>query len=57
MHHIIFLHLMHCTMLRSAHLCSYTLGHVESEFEKPMVKAQVKVITNLALDQDKPRCI
>jgi hypothetical protein len=40
-----------------AHICSCTLGYVEAELEEPMEQAQVKAITNLALDQGKPRCI
>jgi hypothetical protein len=33
------------------------LGYVEAELEEPMEHAQVDAITNLALDQGKPKCI
>jgi hypothetical protein len=56
MHHIA-LHLMHSTMISSVHLCSYALDHVEPELEVQAGQAQVEAISNLALDQGKPRCI
>jgi hypothetical protein len=56
MYHIA-LHLMHCIILFLAHLCSYTLDHAELELEVQVEQAQAKGLTNLALDQGKPRCI
>jgi hypothetical protein len=41
-------------------LDSYIFVYVRScgaEFEEPMVQAKVEAITNLVLDQGKPRCI
>jgi hypothetical protein len=59
---LLFLHLlasvqlMHCTMLISSHLYSYTLDHVEPELEELTEQAPVEVI-NTELSQGKPRCI
>jgi hypothetical protein len=48
---------MHHIMLLLAHMCSYTLDHIEPKLEELTEQAQVEAITNLALDQGKPRCI
>jgi hypothetical protein len=48
---------MHCTILFSAHVCANTLDHVEPKVEEPTEQAQVEDLTNIALDQGKPRCI
>jgi hypothetical protein len=48
---------MHCTISISAHVYSYALDHAEPELEEPMQQAQAEDLTNLALDQGKPRCI
>jgi hypothetical protein len=51
---------MHYTIRLIAHIwLIYPLGPVytELELEVQVEQAQVKVITNLALDQGKPRCI
>jgi hypothetical protein len=45
-----------CTILLSAHVCSYTLDHVEPELEEPTEQAQAVDLTNLTLDQGKPQC-
>jgi hypothetical protein len=50
-------HLMHCTILPLAHICSFTLGHAELEFGGPTEQAQAENLANLALNQGKPRCI
>jgi hypothetical protein len=55
MHHFAFAYLMHCTIFVSAHACSYTLDHAELELEEPMEQALAEDLTNLALDQGKPR--
>jgi hypothetical protein len=57
LHHFALAYLIHCTMLLSAHVCSYTLDHAESKLEEPMEQAQGEDPANLALDQGKPRCI
>jgi hypothetical protein len=44
-------------MLLLAHICSYTLDHMEQKLEESTEETQVKAIINLALDQGKPRCI
>jgi hypothetical protein len=49
-----------CIILTLAHIQPfYELDqvHVEPEFEVPTEQAQGKAISNLALDQGKPRCI
>jgi hypothetical protein len=48
---------MHCIVLLSTHVYSYVLDHAEPELDEPMVQAQVKEFTNLALDQGKHQCI
>jgi hypothetical protein len=40
-----------------AHLCSYMLDHAEPKLKVQAEQAQAKDLTNLALDQDKLRCI
>jgi hypothetical protein len=57
LHHVALAHLLHCTVLLSAHVHSYTLGHVVPELEEPMEQAQAEDPANLALDQVKPWCI
>jgi hypothetical protein len=49
--------LMHCTIYLLAHMRSFTLDRVESEPGVQAEQAQVEAITNLDLDQGKPRCI
>jgi hypothetical protein len=49
--------LKHHIMLLWAHICSYTLDHMEQKLEESTEETQVKAIINLALDQGKPRCI
>jgi hypothetical protein len=51
------MHLMHCTMLISAHLYSYMLDHAEPKSEEPMEQAQVEDPANPELTQGKPQCI
>jgi hypothetical protein len=51
---------MHYTIRLTAQIwLNYLLGHVsmELELEVQAEQVQVKAITNLALDQGKPRCI
>jgi hypothetical protein len=51
---------MHCTITLLAHIWLFYLldrVYVELELEEPMVQALVEAITNLALDQGKPRYI
>jgi hypothetical protein len=51
---------MHCIISLLAYMwLIYPLGHeyVESEPEVQAEQTQVEAITNLALDQGKPRCI
>jgi hypothetical protein len=50
-------HLMHYITLLLAHSCAFVIDHAESEFDEPMEQAQVEDLTNLALDQGKPRCV
>jgi hypothetical protein len=57
LHHFELAYLLHCTMLLSAHVSSYTLDHVESELKEPTEYAQSEDLTNLVLDQGKPQCI
>jgi hypothetical protein len=40
-----------------AHICPFTLDHVEPELGEPTKQVSVEDPTNLALDQGKPRCI
>jgi hypothetical protein len=47
---------MHCIILILA-LYALDQGHAESESEVQVEQVQVKAITNLALDQSKPRFI
>jgi hypothetical protein len=50
---------MHCIMLTLAHIQSFYMldqVHVEPESEVHAEQAEVEAITNLALDQGKPRC-
>jgi hypothetical protein len=54
---ILHLHLMHCTIVLMAHVCSYALDHTEPKLEEPTKQAQVKEFSNLALDQGNPWCI
>jgi hypothetical protein len=52
--------LMHCTIMSLAHVwLIYPIGHenVEPELKVPTVQVQVGDLTNLDLNQDKPRCI
>jgi hypothetical protein len=48
---------MHCTILLSAHVCSYPLDHAELELEELTEQAQAEDVASLALDQGKPWCI
>jgi hypothetical protein len=51
---------MHYIMLTFAHIqpfCVLDQVHVEPESKTQAEQAQVKAISNLALDQGKPRCI
>jgi hypothetical protein len=48
------LHLMHCTMLCSAHLYSYTLDHAEQKHEEPMEPAPAEESANTELIEGKP---
>jgi hypothetical protein len=50
---MVHLHLMHGTILLSAHSCAFVIDHTEPELEEPTEQAQVDAITNLALDQGK----
>jgi hypothetical protein len=46
---------MHCTIMLLAHIWLIcTLDHAELNFEVQAEQAQVKELTNLALDQGKP---
>jgi hypothetical protein len=56
-YHFALSYLIHCTMLLTAHICSYTLNHTEPKLKESMKQAQAKDLTNLALDQSKPQCI
>jgi hypothetical protein len=49
-------HALHHIALGS-YICLYALDHAESEFEEPTQQTQAEDLTNLALDQGKPRCI
>jgi hypothetical protein len=49
------LHLMHCTILLSAHSCAFMIDHAEPEVHAE--QARVEEFTNLSLDQGKSRCI
>jgi hypothetical protein len=51
------LHLMHCTVLGSAHLYSYTLDLAELELEEPTEPAPAEEAANTELTEGKPRCI
>jgi hypothetical protein len=53
MHHAA-LHLMHCTTFLLAHVCSFTLGHVEPKLEELMEEAQTEEFTNHKQEQGKP---
>jgi hypothetical protein len=48
---------MHCIILLLAHVYAYTLDHAEPELREPREQVQAEDAANLALDQDKPRCI
>jgi hypothetical protein len=48
-------HALH--ILISTHTYAYTLDHAELRSEVQAEQAQVEAITNLSLDQGKPRCI
>jgi hypothetical protein len=48
---------MHCTILCSAHLCSYMLDHPELELEEPMEQAQAEETANNELTKRKPWCM
>jgi hypothetical protein len=55
MHHIaLCTHALHILILTRTY--AYTLDHAEPRLEVQAEQAQVKAITNLALDQGKPRC-
>jgi hypothetical protein len=41
-------------MLLLAHICSFTIDHVEPKLEEPMEQAQAEELTNLPLDQGNP---
>jgi hypothetical protein len=45
---------MNYTMLFLAHICSFTIDHVEPKLEELMEQAQTEELTNLALDQGNP---
>jgi hypothetical protein len=51
------LHLMHYTMLCSAHVYPYTLDPAELELEEPTKPALVEESANTELTEGKPRCI
>jgi hypothetical protein len=40
-----------------AHSCAFAIDHMEPEFEELTKQAQAEDLTNLALNQGKPRCI
>jgi hypothetical protein len=48
---------MHCTVLCSAHLYSYTLDPVELELKEPTEPAPAEEAANTELTEGKPRCI
>jgi hypothetical protein len=50
-------HLIHCTILLPAYSCAFAIDHAEPESEVQAEQAQAENITNLALDQGKPRYI
>jgi hypothetical protein len=51
LHHFALASLIHCTILLLAHICSYTLDHVEPDLKELMEQAQAEDLTDLALDQ------
>jgi hypothetical protein len=51
------LHLIHCTMLCSAHLYSYTLDAAGPELEEPTKPAPAEESANTELTDGRPRCI
>jgi hypothetical protein len=48
---------MHYITLLLAHSYAIVIYHAKLEFGEPTEQAQAEDLTNLALDQDKPRCI
>jgi hypothetical protein len=48
---------MHCILCVVCHTCTFAIDHAELELKEPTEQAQVEDITNLELDQGKPRCI
>jgi hypothetical protein len=48
---------MHYTMFPLAHIRSFIIDHTEPELKVSTEQAQSEELTNLTLDQDKPRCI
>jgi hypothetical protein len=51
------LHIMHCTMLCSAHLYLYTLDPADPKLEEPTELAPAEESANTELTEDKPQCI
>jgi hypothetical protein len=47
-------HLMHCTILPLAHICSFSLGPAEPKSEVQAEQDQDEDCTNLDWDQGKP---
>jgi hypothetical protein len=48
---------MYYIILFLAHICLYTLDHVEAKSKVQAEQAQVEELINLDLDQGKPWCI
>jgi hypothetical protein len=48
---------MHRIMFLLAHICSYTLDHMEPKLEEPTEQAEAEEATNTELTEGRPRCI